>query len=121
MILFLVLLAFVEAQMPRLLPEGLPPLVDVGTSEEDDSDFETQPLESTSSSCESEEDGTPQHFGLQARHRKPCDQQPSTSDESELSREVPDWFQDSPFLYSGRMSVLAAPGAILAFLFSGEL
>lgn len=99
----------------RNLPE---PHSSDGLSSEDESDFETEPLETSSSSGEDSDSGN-EMLLPRRRHKSRC-RTPSSSNESELSKEGPDWFHDKPFLYSGRISVLAIPGMLLVLLFSGD-
>lgn len=102
--------------MMRHLPD---PHSSESPTSEDESDFETEPLETSSASSHDSESGEEV-----LHHRRKFQNQcrtPSSSEESEVSKEVPDWFQDKAFLYSGRMSVLALPGMLLVVLFSGDV
>lgn len=86
-----------------------------------DSQFETEPLDSSSSDGDERSSqllSSPERLVYRRRHPS------SVSDESSLSdvnaSDIPNWFCNGPFKYNGRVAMLALPGLILVLLFSGE-
>ena len=86
----------------------------------DDSQFETEPLESSSSEDERRSLARLMSSGHVYR-RQPAS---SVSDESSVDElnvsDEPNWFVNGPFKYNGRVAMLALPGFLLVLLFSGE-
>jgi len=85
----------------------------------DDSDFETESLDSSSTEEEVQmwPVVAPQRQLRKRRHV-------STSEESSTdpdTEETGTWFYHGPFKYNRRIAVLALPGSVLALLFAGEL
>ena len=95
---------------------------DDGSYDSEDSQFETEPLDSSSTDDEprSSSVSTPER----ELHRRRC-RTPSVSDDSSgvgdvNSSDIPSWFYDGRFKYNGRVTVIALPGLAMVLLFSGE-
>lgn len=94
---------------------------DNGSCESSDSQFDTEPLDSSSSNCDNLSLPSSPERTVRKRHAMSTASDDSNYSDLYADNELMNWFINGPFKYNVRVAAIALPGLVLVLLFSGEL